>query len=267
MTGSFTPLNLWFIVYFICFMIFVTAFVTIIVLLSAKRNKPVIDDELRLAKEIIESGINYYKNIDRMLQEIRILRHDYKYQIGVIEELAKISNAKYINEFLESTRTRFIQSEPVVYCENMIVSALLANYSERFAVNKIPFKFQAALPACINHTEGRDPLNNYEICMLLGNILENALEGTMTVIPQERRVSLTMRMADNQLMIEAQNTFDGKLIFPRDTLGMIKLPVTRKGADGGYGHKSIMAVCKRHMGEYLPQWTENEYTVRILLNI
>ena len=38
MTGSFMSLNLWFIVYFICFVIFMAAFVTIIVLLSTKRN-------------------------------------------------------------------------------------------------------------------------------------------------------------------------------------------------------------------------------------
>jgi len=264
--GFFTPLNLRFEVFFICFMIFIAVLVTVIVLFSVKRKKTVIDDELRLAKEIIASGVDYYKKLDRMLQDIRVLRHDYKYQIGVIEELAKISNAKHINEFLESTKTRFVATEPVVYCENMIVSALLANYTERFIANNITFQIQAALPAVLPESINRagDVLDNYEICMVLGNLLENSLEGVMTIPAEDRRVSLSMRLAGAQLLVEVKNSFDGKLIFADGKTG---LPVTRKGMSGGYGIKSILAVCKRHGGEYLPQWTDKEYTVRILLNI
>ena len=195
----------------------------------------------------------------------------------MIEELAKITNAKHINEFLESTKTRFVETEPVVYCENMIVSALLANYTERFSANNISFRVQAALPAVLPENSGRscnepqasfprigDVLDNYEICMVLGNLLENALEGTMTVPVQDRCVNLSMRLVDVQLLIEVQNSFDGKLFFADGKTG---LPVTRKEKDGGYGLKSILAVCKRHNGEYFPQWTDKEYTVRILLNI
>jgi len=231
------------------------------------KKKTVIDDELRLAKEIIASGVDYYKKLDRMLQDIRVLRHDYKYQIGVIEELAKISNAKHINDFLESSKIRFLQTEPVVYCENIVVSALLANYTERFIANSIPFQVQAALPAVLPENSSRtgDALDNYEICIVLGNLLENALEGVLTIPAVNRRISLSMRLASLQLLIEVQNSFDGKLFFANGkTTG---LPITRKGKDGGYGIKSIMAVCKRHNGEYLPQWTDTEYTVRILLNI
>ena len=223
-----------------------------------------VDDELRIAKEIIASGVDYYKRLHRLLHEIRILRHDYKYQIGVVEELAKISNAKHINEFLESTKTRFILTEPVVYCENMAVSALLANYMERFAENKIPFDVQAALPDQTNPGGNPDSLDNYEICMLLGNLLENSLEGTMTVSPSERRVSLNMRLAGGQLLIEVKNSFDGKL-FLKD--GRSELPLTRKGAEGGYGLKSIVAICKRHGGQYFPRWTKNEYMAQIYLYV
>jgi len=230
------------------------------------KKRTVIDDELRLAKEIIASGVDYYKKLDRMLQDIRILRHDYKYQIGVIEELAKISNAKHINDFLESSKIRFLQTEPVVYCENMIVSALLANYTERFSANNTPFRVQAVLPAVLPKNSSRtgDVLDNYEICIVLGNLLENALEGTMTVPVQARCVNLFMRLVDIQLLIEVQNSFDGKLLFEDGKTG---LPVTRKKKDGGYGLKSILAVCKRHGGEYLPQWTNKEYAVRILINV
>ena len=255
-----------YIVYGISFTIGLAGLVIAFAYFNTQKKKSVTDDELRIAKEIIASGVDYYKKLDRMLQDIRVLRHDYKYQIGVIEELAKITNAKHINEFLESTKNRFVATEPVVYCENMVVSALIANYTERFIANNITFQIQAALPSVLPESINRagDILDNYEICMVLGNLLENSMEGVMTIPSEDRRVSLSMRLTDAQLLIEVKNSFDGKLLFADGKAG---LPVTRKGMSGGYGLKSIMAVCKRHSGVYLPQWTDKEYTVRILLNI
>ena len=256
----------WLIVYTVNLLIDIAWFAIVFVFLNTQKKKAVTDDEFRHAKEITASGVDYYKKLDHMLQDIRVLRHDYKYQIGVIEELAKISNAKHINEFLESTKTRFVATEPVVYCENIIVSALLANYAERFIANNITFQIQAALPSVLpeNSNHAGDILDNYEICIVLGNLLENSLEGVMTIPSDDRHVSLSMRLAGAQLLIEVTNSFDGKIFL---TDGNAGLPVTRKGMGGGYGLKSIMAVCKRHSGVYLPQWTDKEYMVRILLNI
>jgi sensor histidine kinase regulating citrate/malate metabolism len=207
-----------------------------------------------------------------MLQEIRMLRHDYKYQISVIEELAVISNARHISEFLESSKICFNRTEPVMYCENLVMNALITNYMERFAGNDIPFQVQATLPSDINRAKKPESLDNYEICIVLGNLLENSLEGTMTAPREVRQVSLAVGLVSEQLLIEVQNTFDGKLVLDNRVLkklkdNQIRLPLSRKRKKGGYGIKSILAVCKRHGGEYLPQWTESEYTVRVLLNV
>jgi hypothetical protein len=226
------------------------------------------DYELHLAREIIASGIDYYKRLDRLLQEIRILRHDYKYQIGIIEELAKISKAKYIREFLSTTHTYYNQTEPVVYCENLVINALLANYAERFEKNNICFHVKAVLPAEIPHVDTQlNSLDNYEICIVLGNLLENSWEGTITVPEAQRRVSLYIHLMDGKLLIEEKNTFDGKIMADKEHFWHFNIPRSRKGMAGGYGLRSIMAVCNRHAGEYLPEWTDTEYTVHILLNL
>jgi sensor histidine kinase regulating citrate/malate metabolism len=240
----------------------------VFVLVFVSGRKTGLDYELRLAQEIINSGANYYKRLDGILREIKILRHDYKYQIGVIEELADISRAKYIREFLAGIKSRYLRTEPAIFCENLIISAILANYAERFAKHNIPFHVQAVLPAEFPSSgKTASPPDSYEICMVLGNLLENSFEGTMTAPMTERRVSLFIRINGGNLLIEAKNTFDGKLVFNKRGSGPGKLPQSRKGAGGGYGLKSIIAVCRRHGGEYLPQWTENEYTARFFLNL
>ncbi|MDR0720913.1 MAG: GHKL domain-containing protein [Treponema sp.] len=224
--------------------------------------------ELRLAKEVIASGADYYKRLDRILREIRVLRHDYKYQIGVIDELAKISKARHIRDFLADARSYYSQTEPVVYCENFVVSALLANYAGRFEKNNISFKIRAVLPVEIPHVDkSLSPLDNYEICIVLGNLLENAFEGTMRVPAAQRRVSLEIRLASGKLLVEEKNTFDGRIISGDGQASSSNIPQSRKGTGGGYGLRSIAAVCKRHSGEYLPEWTGSEYTIRLLLNL
>jgi sensor histidine kinase regulating citrate/malate metabolism len=136
--------------------------------------------ELRLAQEIIASGSDYYQRLDRILQEIRVLRHDYKYQLGVIDELAQISKARHIRDFLADARSRYNQTEPLIYCENLVVSALLAHYVKRLKKNSIPFSVRSVLPVEIPHVDKNlSPLTNYEVCIVLGNLLENAFETSM----------------------------------------------------------------------------------------
>jgi hypothetical protein len=223
--------------------------------------------ELRLAKDIIASGADYYKRLDRILREIHILRHDYKYQMGVIDELAKISRARHIRDFLADARSYYSQTEPVVYCENLVISALLANYAERFEKNGVSFTVRAVLPVEIPHVDKGSPLDNYEICIVLGNLLENAFEGTMRVPAARRRVSLDIRLVPGKLLIEEKNTFDGRIIAGEGQVSLFNIPRSRKGTGGGYGLRSVAAVCKRHSGDYLPEWTKNEYTIRLLLNL
>jgi sensor histidine kinase regulating citrate/malate metabolism len=203
-----------------------------------------------------------------MLQEIRILRHDYKHQIEVIRELANISKVKYIQKYLESAMDAYDQTEPSVYCENLVVNVLLSSYSERYSKNNIAFSIEASLPAEIPQLDKSiEPLDTYEICIVLGNILENALEAVLLVPPEQRRVSLLMKLQDGRLFIEEKNSFDGRITLGDGRSKTATLPASRKGRSGGFGLQSVMAVCKRHCGEYIPKWTDNEYTVYILLNL
>jgi sensor histidine kinase regulating citrate/malate metabolism len=232
------------------------------------RKRKTANSELFLAQVIIASGIDYYKRLDQMLQEIRLLRHDYKYHIEVIRELAKISGVKYIKRFLETVTDAYTQTEPPVYCENLVVSILLAHYAERYAKAGISFAVNAVLPAEIPQVDPEiEPLDTYELCIVLGNILENALEATVQVPPAQRQVRLFIQFKEDTLFIEATNTFDGRIMAPEKQRKTAKLPASRKGGAGGYGLTSVMAVCKRHCGEYMPHWTDQEYTVHILLNL
>ncbi|MDR0761393.1 MAG: GHKL domain-containing protein [Treponema sp.] len=241
---------------------------TIFITVSTAGKKNSVENDLHLAQEVIASGVNYYRRLDRILQEIRILRHDYKYQMGVIEELSRISRARYIREFLASAKASYTQTEPVVYCENPVISALLANYAERFEKNNITFQVQAVLPSDIpRFDENLTPLTNYETCIVLGNLLENAFEGTVTVPALQRRIHLYILLSEGKLLIEGKNTFDGKIISPREGHTASNLPQSRKGTGGGYGLRSITAVCNRHAGECLSEWTDREFTLRILLNL
>jgi sensor histidine kinase regulating citrate/malate metabolism len=95
--------------------------------------------------------------------------------------------------------------------------------------------------------------------------LENAFEGTLTVPAKRRRVNLEILLMAEKLLIEVRNTFDGKIVAGEGQL--FNIPLSRKGIGGGYGLRSVAAVCKRHCGEYLPQWKGSEYTVHLLLNL
>ena len=68
---------------------------------------------------------------------------------------------------------------------------------------QIPFSVQLDLPECL-------PVDEIDLCLVLSNLLENALEASLRTAPARRRIELTACLHGNSLaLIQVENTYDG----------------------------------------------------------
>ena len=94
-------------------------------------------------------------------------------------------------------------SHVITYCQNNSVNALL-NYL-------IPIARESAVDIriYINIPEHL-PVTDIDLCSILGNVLENAIDGCKTVSSEKRSVQLSVTTRhDSYLYIVSTNTFDG----------------------------------------------------------
>ena len=128
--------------------------------------------------------------------------------------------------------------EPALtYCGHYVVNMVLGMYASLADRQGIEMEINASMPEDV-------PIRDVDLCVILGNLLENALEASGKIPEDERFVSVQIGHELNQLVILIENRFDGVL---NEENGR-RLSAKQPGREG-LGLRSVLAVCE-NIGGY-----------------
>lgn len=204
--------------------------------------------EAELARSIVSSGREHYQKMDEMYAKLRIQKHDYKYHLTAINEMLAAGNKDDINRYMTEVQAQFSENDMHMFCSNSVINALLTGYAERFSKIGIEFIVDIKLPEQL-------PVPNYEMCIVLGNLLENAVEACQKLV-RNKKIQLLLKPVGGEFALRVRNNFDGKVLEDEGRLKSIK-------KDGGLGLKSVEAVAVRYGGELITDWTDDTFTAYV----
>lgn len=109
------------------------------------------------------------------------------------------------------------------------------------------------------------PIPDEDLCTLLMNLLDNALEGaSRTPEGREKAIWFQMKAAGSFLPVLCENTFDGKVM----TDGHGKPQTTKPDpAVHGFGIEQMRAVAEKYGSILDISWTEERFTVQTALQL
>ena len=85
------------------------------------------------------------------------------------------------------------------------LTSVISHYAALAKRENIPFQANAALPAHIS-------IDQIDMCLVLSNLLENALEASLKAKPFNRRIHAEVYLHHKHLLlIQVENTFEGKI--------------------------------------------------------
>ena len=87
-------------------------------------------------------------------------------------------------------------------CENDAANAVLSSKAEAMGRSGLTADFSVSLPKDL-------PLAEVDLCALLGNALDNAMEACMELPPERRLIRIYMEMKGNFLYLALTNTAGG----------------------------------------------------------
>jgi signal transduction histidine kinase len=210
--------------------------------------------EADLAREIISSGRDYYDKLTDMTEQLHILRHDYKHHLASMQKMINCGYDKEMQDYLEILHENIDEKSVDDYCTSRVLNALLDSFSERCKKEQIEFLVKIILPPA-------GTVDDYELCIIIGNLLENAITACLRTPENERRyIELSMRPREFQYGIKVENSYDGVLKHEGKILYSTK-------KDGGLGIKSIVSVARRHNGECVPVWDERKFSAFVVLQL
>lgn len=106
------------------------------------------------------------------------------------------------------------------------------------------------------------PVDDFDLCVLIGNLLENVGEACQRVQAGNRHAELKMRVIGNILVLTLDNTFDGSCAYSGDRL----LSSKRDYKEPGIGLASVAAITDKYQGELRVKQKDNIFCVSVLLN-
>lgn len=191
--------------------------------------------ESRLMETQIAEQKKHSQLMVEHMAELRRQRHDLRHQLTAIRGLAGDANPqlnKYIDNLLDT-----IPAAPQMYCENQAVNAIISHYAALCQEQGIDADFRLSVPT---QTE---QITDAELCVIFGNLLENALEACDRMGEGRKFLHLGSRVHMGLLTIVMDNSFDGQV---RQENGKFR---SSKRDDFGVGLTSIQAVARKRGGD------------------
>lgn len=136
--------------------------------------------------------------------ELKKIRHDYTNHLICIREHLKRSNEKEALEYVESLLCGFKGEYGTKKIGNSFVDMFLSYKVRKEKEKNITFKTDIVIPREL-------PFDEVDLCIILGNALDNAVEAVKKLPEKERYIGIAMNYKRHTLKIVIENSFDGNV--------------------------------------------------------
>ena len=176
-----------------------------------------------------------YTNLCNAIEETRQARHDMRHHFLQLSALAEQGDIEKIRTYLAGATSKS-PNLTVPFCENQAADSVAGYYYALARRENIPFSLQLDLPA-------RLPVDEVDMCLVLSNLLENALEASLRIVDRPRHIRITSYLhAGNLLLIQVENTYVGEILEKNGVFQSSK----RKGE--GIGLQSVRHIAEKSGG-------------------
>ena len=207
----------------------------------------------RIAAYQQELLATHYAEVDNMYRQIRGWRHDYRNHIQVMKAYAAQGDLAAISRYLDALDTDLNTVDTVIKTGNPMADAILNSKISLAKARDIRVIADAHIPVKLRFSE-------IDLCCILGNLFDNAIEASLLLPPDKRLIRVYMDMKNTQIYISFTNFTSGEKL-PK----VGRLFRSTKGGHHGLGLVRIDSIVDR-LGGYLSRNSESgAFTTEILL--
>ncbi len=214
------------------------------------RERQLVEIKSHLATEQLETA-------DSQNQETRLLRHEIRHHLAALTVLQREGKFQEIGEHLEHLNMIEQKTKPVFYCRHGLVNAILSKASDDCERWGITFTCEGSMSANVALSDG-------DLCTLLMNMLENAVEAARLAPEGKRWISVQVRAKDGFLVVACRNARNGTQIMEHD--GRF-LSTKRNARFHGYGILAMRQIAEKHGSKLNIEYNDEFFGVKTILKL
>ena len=220
-------------------------------IISNERNKTM-ENLLKVQRE-------QYKMLQTRIDESRRARHDFRHHRAVIRDMVSRGDLDDLRQYIDEYDSKLTETKDRNYSSNSIVNALLSFYADNAEKLGIKFSTSIKLPDKLL-------IPDTEFCVLLGNLLENAIDACKkeqaSLTPASDPVIrvLIMQNGVSNLTVAVDNSCSNMPVWKDDEL------ISTKHTGKGIGTESIRYIAGLYDGEARFEWHDGIFYASVMLN-
>ena len=201
-------------------------------------------------RQLIET---HYQEVENMYRQMRGWRHDYRNHIQTMKVLASGGDLEGIRSYLDRLDTDLNTVDLAVKTGNAMADAILNSKISLAKSRDIPVQVEAHIPVRLKMSE-------LDLCCVIGNLFDNAIEASLALPPEERLIRVYLDMKGTQLYLSFTNfTAQGKREKRNGRF------LTTKGEGHGFGLVRVDAIVERLEGYLSHNSEDGAFTTEILI--
>lgn len=201
-------------------------------------------------RQLIET---HYQEVENMYRQMRGWRHDYRNHIQTMKVLASGGDLEGIRSYLDRLDTDLNTVDLAVKTGNAMADAILNSKISLAKSRDIPIQVEAHIPVRLKMSE-------LDLCCVIGNLFDNAIEASLALPPEERLIRVYLDMKGTQLYLSFTNfTAQGKREKRNGRF------LTTKGEGHGFGLVRVDAIVERLDGYLSRNSEDGAFTTEILI--
>lgn len=190
---------------------------------------------LKQSEALIQFQQDNYKKLSSAYKANRSLIHDTKKHYFVIKKYIENQEYTKLLSYLDITISNMEQTYSEINTGNLVIDSFATNFMGQCAERKIDFSTDLSIDC------NRIPISDYELCTILGNLLDNAINACTLNSTMHNYIRLTITITDNDIFyIQTVNTYNHEIKeTPKDNDIFSK---------HGYGLKNIRETVEQNNG-------------------
>lgn len=192
---------------------------------------------------------------EAMMLEFRNIRHDMKQHLCTIAEMLERKEITELKQYITEFLGAFYQKNIIVDTGNIVIDALINAKCAYAQENNIKFNLDVKIPHQL-------PYENIDICILIGNMLDNAIEASEKITKDKRQIDFVIQFRSNILTIQIGNYYNGCI--NKDSKGQI-LTTKTESENHGIGICSIKKIVTKYHGKIDITYNDNYFSIQVMI--
>ncbi|HML32148.1 sensor histidine kinase [Sporomusa sphaeroides] len=217
-------------------LILVNAAIPVITLLIIKQFTGFIRNEVET-----QAQLDTLRHIEELLNTMRIQRHNFTHELQVVYGLLEVQAFQEARDYLKKSVSEVAATSKLVKTDNLNITALLHTKAGLAEARSIDFYIT------VKTSLRQLPLEVRDINLILGNLIDNAMEAVAELPVPERKVEVMIWQDFKGYAIEVKN--GGSYISSEVIANVFAPGFSTKGEERGMGLYSVQKLVHKYHGD------------------